>query len=370
MSSLKDEALQTEATDDLDKLEKQLSRTRATSEDRRKEVERLKRIEANLAGENEGLKKALDIATSFSDANIKVPTWVKPKKSKKAAEKHGTPLLMLSDLHLDEVVDPVEVQWWNGYNREIAKIRYERVINKTVEVLKTYVAGIEFDGMVVALGGDIMTGDIHEELARTNEGTIMESIVYWVPVIASGLEFLANELDIPLWLPCVRGNHDRYSKKKPAKKQAQESFSWIIYHWLQDHFRDRSDIEFAIATAADMAFPVYDTQYLLTHGDQFRGGSGIAGIYSPIMKGQYRKQQRNASLGQPFDYMIMGHFHQLIWGQKIIVNGSLKGYDEYAYDNNFEYEPARQALWITTPEKGITMQMPIYAEDPKESWKK
>lgn len=364
--SLSEEVLELETDKEIVKLEKQLTRTRLTSEDRRKEIERLKRSELILGEENSRLKSALNIANSASEFKLEVPKWQTVKKAKKIHR--ATPMLFLSDLHLDEVVQPEEVEFINAYNREIAKARYERVINKTVDVLKTYVSGLEFDGMVVAFGGDIMTGDIHEELARTNEGTIMESIVYWVPELASGLAYLADELQIPLWIPCVRGNHDRYSKKKPAKKQSQESFSWIIYHWLADHFRARDDIEFAISTAADLAFPVYDTNFVLTHGDQFRGGSGIAGIYSPIMKGQARKQQRNASIGRPFDYMIMGHFHQLIWGQKIIVNGSLKGYDEYAYDSNFEYEDPRQALWIVTPEKGMTMQMPIYAGSSKEKW--
>src|SRR5690606_24298480 len=134
-----------------------------------------------------------------------------------------------------------------------------------------------------------------------------------VPKLASGLEYLADEFG-QLFVPCVRGNHDRYSKKKQAKKQSQEAFSWIIYHWLQDKFADDDRVEFAIAESADLEFDIYDTTFLLTHGDQFRGGGGIAGIYSPLMKGSYQKQARNASLGQPFDYMIMGHWHQLKWG--------------------------------------------------------
>lgn len=368
--TLKDEVLASEESKEIIRLERRLQRTESVSSDRKKEVDRLKRTNLSLEDELTKLRSSLDFSNSLSESKIVVPKWAKPKKTKKETLHHATPMLLLSDLHLDEVVEPDQVQWWNAYNREIATLRFERTINKTVDVLKTYVSGLTFDGFVLAFGGDIMNGDIHEELARTNEGTIMESIVYWIPQLASGIEYIADELDIPVWVPCVRGNHDRYSKKKPAKNQAQESFSWIIYHWLADHFRDRDDITFEVATASDLAFPVYDTNFLLTHGDQFRGGNGIAGIYSPIMKGQYKKQQRNASLGNPFDFMIMGHFHQLIWGQKVIVNGSLKGYDEYAYDNNFEFEEPRQALWIVTPEKGISLQMPIYSSDPNEKWKK
>ncbi len=45
------------------------------------------------------------------------------------------------------------------------------------------------------------------------------------------------------------------------------------------------------------------------------------------------------------------------------MNGSLKGYDEYAARSGFSFEVPRQALAIVTPERGITMQLPVYAED-------
>ena len=74
--------------------------------------------------------------------------------------------------------------------------------------------------------------------------------------------------------------------------------------------------------------------------------------------------------------MLLGHWHQLIQLERLIVNGSLKGYDEYAYSNNFGFEPPRQALWLTHPEHGLTFSMPVYLDrkrQPKSkewiSWK-
>ena len=61
--------------------------------------------------------------------------------------------------------------------------------------------------------------------------------------------------------------------------------------------------------------------------------------------------------------MLLGHWHQLIQLQRLIVNGSLKGYDEYAYINNFPFEPPRQALWLTHPEYGITFSAPILVDN-------
>jgi hypothetical protein len=71
-----------------------------------------------------------------------------------------------------------------------------------------------------------------------------------------------------------------------------------------------------------------------------------------------------------YDTMLLGHWHQLIHLERLIVNGSLKGYDEYAYANNFGFEPPRQALWLTHPEHGITFSMPVYVDRKERTFSK
>jgi hypothetical protein len=64
--------------------------------------------------------------------------------------------------------------------------------------------------------------------------------------------------------------------------------------------------------------------------------------------------------------MLLGHWHQYIPMLDQIVNGSLKGYDEYASQGNFGFQLPIQALWITHHRLGITQNRPIYLEDPAE----
>jgi hypothetical protein len=65
----------------------------------------------------------------------------------------------------------------------------------------------------------------------------------------------------------------------------------------------------------------------------------------------------------------MGHWHQLVYGPSFVVNGSLKGYDEYAAVSNFPFEPPQQACWLMTPEHGKTWTAPVLSVDrKKEQW--
>ena len=133
---------------------------------------------------------------------------------------------------------------------------------------------------------------------------------------------------------------------------------------------------FTVGDGPDADLDVYSTRFKVTHGDQFRGGGGIAGIMSPLSLGQHRKTRREIGLARlrgeelrGFDWLVMGHWHQYLVGRGMIINGSTKGYDEYAYTSNFEPEPPQQAFWITTPEHGVTFSAPILVADREvEGW--
>ena len=80
------------------------------------------------------------------------------------------------------------------------------------------------------------------------------------------------------------------------------------------------------------------------------------------MRGDHKKRSRNAQIEQDYDTLVMGHWHQRIQLTRVIVNSCLKGYDEYAFTNNFPFEQPSQNLWITHPKYGITYNMPVYVD--------
>ena len=73
--------------------------------------------------------------------------------------------------------------------------------------------------------------------------------------------------------------------------------------------------------------------------------------------------------GTPYDYLVMGHWHQLAHFKSIIFNGSLNGYDEFAPMNNFDYELPQQALRLADPKWGKALDAPIHLLSSEE-WEK
>jgi len=151
--------------------------------------------------------------------------------------------------------------------------------------------------------------------------------------------------------------------------RARDNFDWFLGRALARIFADDPRVTFDVSEAADCLVPSYQHTVMLTHGDQARGGGGIGGIWPPIMRLDARKRQRQAAFAMPYDLLIMGHWHQLVFGPSFVVNGSLKGYDEYAMTENFGYEPPAQAAWLMTPEHGKTWTAPLLPTDRvAEGW--
>jgi hypothetical protein len=234
-------------------------------------------------------------------------------------------------------------------------------VERAIMLLTEHMVNPKYPGIVFALGGVMVSGNIHEELSETNELPIMPVVLELINHL-SGAILRLKQVFGRVFVPCVTGNHGRTHKKVRAKEFNYNSYDWLIYQALDREFADDDDVVFYIPDGADALFTVCGHRYLLTHGNQFRGGDGMIGPLGPIIRGDHKKRSRNAQVGQEYDTLVIGHFHQLLQTRRVIVNGSLKGYDEYAYANNFGYEPPQQALWLTHPKHGITFSMPVNVE--------
>lgn len=296
------------------------------------------------------------------------PTWLVPKTP--AGAHPAIPTLLVTDVHWDEVVRPEQIDGINAYNRRIAEARLQRGFEGAITTCRDRFKGYSYEGFVVALGGDVLSGLIHEELRETNEAAIMESVLGVLDPLEAGLRLLAKEFG-HVDVEAVVGNHGRRTQKPVFKNRAQDNFDWLVYKIIERDFRGSKNIAVRVSDAMDAQYALYSTRYLLTHGDQFKGGSGISAALAPLMLGSHRKTKRQAAAGKPYDIMVMGHLHQKLSleDKGLIVGPCPKGFDEYAYGNNFDPSPPAFALWLTTPTGVTTGVQSILVQDrAAENW--
>ena len=150
------------------------------------------------------------------------------------------------------------------------------------------------------------------------------------------------------------GNHGRLSQKPVFKGRVHDNVEWLFWSVVRDRLADRGlKVVVNVSPSMDLNVPIYGRNHLLTHGDQFRGGTGISGAFATLSLGAHRKTKRQMAAGMPMETMVIGHLHQLINIPGVIMGGCMKGLDEYVFALNLPPDPneAAQAMWTTTPER-------------------
>ena len=280
----------------------------------------------------------------------------------------GTPTLLLSDWHYGEVVSLEEMGGINEYNREIAKVRMQTAVDKTIDLCFNHMVNPTYEGIVLALGGDMVGGEIHPELAETNDGYTMEHVFDLFDMLVWVIDKLAEKFG-NVYIPCCFGNHGRNSQMYRFKGAAVNNYDWQLYCWLERHYNvTNPNVKFSVPTTYDTLYKLHGWDYVLTHGDRLgvRGGDGVIGLVGPVTRGIKKLKASYASQNINVDYVIMGHWHQRLRLRDGIVNGSGKGYDEFAAGHRFDPEPPQQCLWWTHPSYGITYEVPLFLEDQRK----
>ncbi|WP_322893459.1 MULTISPECIES: hypothetical protein [unclassified Yoonia] len=336
------------------------------------ETERRKRVAAERAA-NEArasLRKqdladaerdvVLDMLQDVFDTPIQKPKWlIQPKK---AGAGQSVPVVMFSDWHLGETVNPREIHGVNEFNVRIARARVHELVERVVHLSRNYMGNQQFPGIVVPLLGDFVSGELHAELEATDELSVLQSIPEAVSLLQWALETLADEFGA-VHCPAVCGNHGRVFDKRPrAKGYVHRNADWLIYALLDKHFKDDPRVTFSYGEANEEFFEIYGIRFLAAHGDHLgvKGGDGIIGSLGPIMRGAMKVGKYSRSIGREFDHLIIGHWHQPLWLPGVIVNGALKGWDEYA--SRFLKVPANkpeQSLFFVHQDRGITTRFEI-----------
>lgn len=336
---------------------------------RNREIASLKRDNKRYREEHDSAEEIRKVIWELSEHNPEPPAWISGKGGRVGMRGH--PLTIWSDIHYGEVIDPDQVNGVNKYNSTIAKKRLFKLYDITVDLAYNHMgrAKIEYPGIIVCLGGDMVGGDIHEELQATNDRTPHQSVNDLTDILGAGIEKMASKFG-RVYVPCVVGNHGRSTKKMRMKGRVYTNYDWSIYCNLARYFKREKHIRIDVPNGADAHFMSYGDRVMLTHGDSLgvKGGDGIIGAIGPIMRGAIKVGRSEHQINQDFDHLILCHWHQMLWLPGITVNNALKGYDEYAaLQLRAPFSRPSQALWFNHPEHGITARWEVFLEGKQEA---
>jgi predicted phosphodiesterase len=277
---------------------------------------------------------------------------------------NGVPVLMLSDIHYSENVTPAEVGYVNEYNSSISNTRVNFTVDAAIKIILHDWTAYNTDWFVLPLIGDIVSGAIHDELAESNDKRILVATLEITDILIYQIKKLKQHFN-HIYVPCVVGNHGRLHKKPRAKGFVQENYEYVVYKLIEREFSNDDSVIVQVSESPDLRFDIFGKRFLMTHGNTLGGGgNGIAGILPLLYRGNYKKQERETSVNNSYDVLLIGHYHTSLFLGKVIVNGTTKGVDEYALNFlNIGYEPPSQNLFMVDRNfNDITYRLPIFCE--------
>jgi hypothetical protein len=283
------------------------------------------------------------------------PIIIKPRTKTRS---ESTAVALFSDLHVEEVVECHKVDGLNEYRPDIAKARSARFFDLVVRMVKKERQDVDIHNLVLWLGGDFFSSNLHAELPAACALKPMEAAYFSLDIIIGGIDFILAELpDIKLCIPTSVGNHSRTTEKVYVSSEQEHSIEWLMYQWIARHYKEDKRVQVLVANSTNTYVDIYQYKIRFAHGHVgLKYNQGLAGIHGPLRK----KIEQVWNKQVPAYMTCIGHYHQYIpssRSSRYVVNGSVIGTSPYGMQ--FGHEDPTQAFFLINRDKGLTVQIPL-----------
>ena len=274
-----------------------------------------------------------------------------------------TDVLQLSDLHGGEVVSLEETMGLSSFDMTILNRRLDLLFRKVLELVEIRRSALYIPKLLIAELGDLLSGDIHAELVRTNIDHVMNLATRIAFLVSQGIAFIAPHFE-RIDVECVVGNHPRLYDK-PSYKEKYINWDYLCYQWQAVFCSSLSNVYFHIPKSPFSLTKVENTKVLIWHGDQIKSWAGIP--WYGIERAALRLRELLQSQNRTYDALLLGHFHNEALVAKatgpIVINGSVKGGDEFSLGSYQSINKPSQNLLFFHNKNGYIGGQPIYLND-------
>jgi hypothetical protein len=298
-------------------------------------------------------EKRLTIADALGTA--------KPRKI--AKEKPGdadasTAIIVMTDWHAEEDIDPATCNGLNEFTPEICEKRAHTAFRKSLELIEAWRRTWPVDEIYLALLGDFIAGYIHEELQESNHLSPTESLLLCEQLLTDGINFLLKEARVKrIVIPTSYGNHGRTTPKRRIKTGHKNSYEWLMYHHLSRLFAKEPRVEFRIANGYHNIVEIRGHTVRFHHGDDLKYQGGVGGLSVPVNKAV---AAWNKSIRSVLD--VFGHWHQFLQDWRWVSCGCLCGYNDFSVAIKADYQPPTQTVILMNGKYGKVAALPVFVE--------
>ena len=284
--------------------------------------------------------------------------YQKTYKSKKKVSSPITPVGHGTDSHMGAVQKADEIEHFNEYSPEICKIRNIGFITSMLDWIMLHRNVYTIKNCHMVYTGDLVSGDIHDELRVTNAFPVTQQVVEAAKIHTEQIALLAPHFETVIIDFLTEDNHSRLTKKPQAKEAGINSYGYLIAEFMKAYLSKHTNVIFNIHAMHEKVISISTMNYLITHAHSVKSWMSTPwyGIERRIAREATARQaiimkdiKRAKEVG--FDKFIHGHFHTPFNSQLFCCGGSVSGTDAYDHGSGRHAAPS-QSAWMIHPKHG------------------
>lgn len=329
---------------------------------RDEQLEALRAEAALCRGQVDKLRKALGRQQEFADQvalAVRASQPVKPMvyKPGRVPMDPVEAVLNLGDWHIGEVIDGDQTEGFGSFDHATAVRRLDSITDAFLKWVATHRKGLRIPRGTLILSGDWVSGDIHEELRRTNEFDLPEQTAKAGLLMGEVIRKVAPAFE-RLQLVAVGGdNHGRLTVKPQAKGRVTNNMSYMVYALAKAYTAGHGNLVWNTATGQTVLAEIGGHRFLCEHGDGIKSQLGFP--YYGMGRKLGKEAARRMNTDKGFHYWSLGHFHVpcVIQGNTL-VNGCLSGTSEFDHGCG-RWAPPAQVGFLVHPKHGLFNWVPF-----------
>jgi hypothetical protein len=257
----------------------------------------------------------------------------------------------VTDSHYGAVQEADEVEGFGEYNPGISRARQMGLIQDVLDWTEIHRKGYRIENCHILCTGDMVSGDIHDELRVTNAFPAPRQAVESAGILAEQVAMLSPHFTNVAVDIITLDNHGRLTRRPQSKQGGMNNWMYVVAHMAKTLLKGHENVVVNIHAMPQKVVVVNNRHYLLCHGHEVQGWMGFPfyGVERKVAKEAMKRM--NAPDFTKFNKVIMGHWHAPMETQYFWVGGSVSGTDAYDHQAGRHAGP-QQLSWLVHPRWG------------------
>lgn len=277
------------------------------------------------------------------------PAYAPPKVRR--VEKDVTIVVHVTDAHHGAIQLASEIEGYGEFNPDLSRARQFGLITDVLAWTEMHRLGYSIPECRMLVTGDLISGDIHDELRVTNAFPAPRQAVEAGEILAKQAATLAPHFGRVVLDVLTDDNHGRLTRKPQAKECGFNNWMYVVASITQVLLREHNNVFVNVYAMPQKVVEVCGRRYLLCHGHDVMGWGGFP--YYGIERKTAREalKRMNGPDMTKFHKIIMGHWHAPLEHPHYWIGGSVSGTDAYDHKSGRQAEP-QQVTWLVHPKWG------------------